>query len=71
LLDEDRTVGTETITEGVRILEQAFEYCINIAKRAESEILMAEAQHLAEQALRRLVLAPSARGRSSFDGLNL
>lgn len=62
LLDDDRTIGTETITEGVRILEQAFEYYINIAKQAESELLMAEAQHLAEQALRRLVLAHSARG---------
>lgn len=61
VLAERRTADAETIAEGARILEQAFERYADIAERAGNEPRMAEAQHLAERALRRLVLARSAR----------
>ena len=58
---ERRTAGAETAAEGIRILEQAFERYAGIAAKAGSEPLMAAAQRLTERALRRLVLACSAR----------
>jgi rubrerythrin len=53
--------GPATITEGIRILEHAFDRYSDIAERAKQETVVKEAQRLAERSLRRLSLACQAR----------
>ena len=71
--DEARSAANEPITaaaklrsaaDGLRLLEESFDRYVSIAERSADEILVAEAQRLAERTVARLALAGGARSNS-------
>jgi hypothetical protein len=54
---EPRVLTPPTSEDGLRILEEAFNFYSDVAERSKDEAVVSEAQALAERAVRRLALA--------------